>query len=345
MRKHLPWAAAAALVACGLVSATPAQALSCAPADVWANSVDDDNGDHTLARFSVEPGTGDLTLVSSVPLARVYGDIAIATEDGDVWGTDFLPAVPEDNGFFRIDPATGAEVDRVALAPELTATVGQAIQLNALSFRPDGRVYTAPGWSTNVVVVDLADGSWSRPTVEDLPILEPTWDDHFSAGDFLTLESGEVLAVANAQEDLADASTIISYLVIFDFDAGTSRIIGRMSHWVNGAAQSGSWAYFAGQSGTIERLSLDTLPTDEDPARDLTPLLATAYDLPGGKWFGIASPQDSGVCPPVVVVVEEAAPTLPDTGRPLDGALLALGGAALLAAGAAIAVRRPRPRS
>src|SRR5690606_31294710 len=141
---------------------------------------------------------------ATVAATRVYGDIAIATEDGDVWGTDFHPAVPGDNGFFRIDPATGAEIGRVAIAPPLVATVGDAEELNSLSFRADGSVYTAPGWPTNIYVVDLADGSWSRPSVPALPILEPAWDDHFPAGDFLTLEDGRVLAVANAQEDAAD---------------------------------------------------------------------------------------------------------------------------------------------
>jgi Gram positive anchor. len=348
MRRVLPITATVGMVAAVLAFATPAQALSCAPASVWGNAIDEVTDASELRRFSVDPATGALTPEASVPVPRVYGDIAIATEDGDVWGTDFGPAVPGDTGFYPVDPATGAEGPRVATVPPLTATVGSADELNALSFRADGLVYTAAGWSTNIFVVDLADGSWSRPSVEDIPQLEPTWDDNYPAGDFVTLESGEVLAVANAVQDAADyLNTTISYLVVLDFAAGTSKIVGRFSQWVNGVAQSGQWLFFAGQSGELYRLALADLPTLHDPAADLTAALTPVFDLPGFKWFGIASPQDTGVCPPVTGGGSAGAPTLPDTGETEDLLLLALGGVALLGAGtsAVLLARERRSRA
>lgn len=345
MKKFLPITAGAGVLACSLVIASPAHAIDCDPATVWTSDWIDADELSLLQQYEVDPETGDLEILRTVmaPMSA-YGDIAIETEDGDLWATDFLPNDPTDHGFFRIDPEDGQEITRLPLSPTLAASTGDAEQLNALSFRPDGRIYTAAGFSRDIWVVNPADGTWTQPDPAVIPELEPGWEDNFSAGDFITLEDDRVLGVANAIEDLDDVEgTIVSYLVLFDFEAHTSAIVGRFDQWVNGLAQSSHWGFLAGQDGDVFRIDLDTLPTDHDPARDLTAFVAIAHANErgdSGRWFGIASAQDSGVC--VAAAEDDDTPRLPDTG-PADVAPLAIAATVLLGAG--IVLRMVRRRS
>lgn len=86
-----------------------------------------------------------------------------------------------------------------------------------------------------------------------------------SGGDFLTLDSGLILGLAH---DGADRG----FLMLFDFAAGTSTVVGQVPLSF-GAALSGGRVYLAASTGEI--LVLDGIPTTASEAPLATSVVAT----------------------------------------------------------------------
>lgn len=142
---------------------------------------------------------------------------------------------------YGVDPTTGA------LTLESEVTLDRP--LGDIAWNADETRLTAGYHYTSIFEVDPATG-----VITDAPLSFPTLADGesylASSGDFLTFEDGKVLGVAYD-------GNVNSYLVLFDFDAGTSTVVGQVPFSV-GAALSGGRVYLASTTGEI--LSRDALP-------------------------------------------------------------------------------------
>ncbi|KQS54775.1 hypothetical protein ASG36_20225 [Geodermatophilus sp. Leaf369] len=203
--------------------------------------------------------------LSSVALTRQYGDIALLP-DGTLYGVWFANNT---NTLFRIDPETGVELATIPI-------IGAAAPAwNALSARPDGTLLLAAGSEQTVYSVDPATGV--ATTFATLP------GTFTSAGDFLSLADGDVLAAVTGPSDA---------LVRIKPD-GTAFQIGTVPQSF-GAAQSGGVVYLAGGNGTL--YSVDALPTTTSTA----PLATTTVAATGLGFYGATSLGDAGLCSDLV---------------------------------------------
>lgn len=227
---------------------------TCGAATIYVN---------TPTALNVYSPTG--TLISSNPLSVVYGDIAFNTYGSVLYGIRFSSTPRLDT----INVLTGA----VLTSTVLTGPVSGVSGLNALSGLPNGDLLTGSGTTTTLYELNPATGV-STVYPASLPA------GHASAGDFLTLADGDVLAVTNRSG--------VDDLVRLHPDNSTT-IIGTVASSF-GAAQSGGAIYLAGADGVIRELS--TIPT----AVSASPLPTTTVVSTGLPLYGATSVQDSGQC-------------------------------------------------
>lgn len=329
--------AGVALLSMGFAQGAHA-APGCVPAtDVWLNSWDSSSETGTLQRFTVDPTTGALSHATTLPATNAYGDIAMSPDESGLYAVSYVRA-PEETELIRLDPATGAELERTAIAP-LVTTDGTAEIFNALSFSPDGRVFLGGPRTTNLFSVDPSDGSWTTPTPPSFPSLSDTTL-LYSAGDFLTLPDGDLLAVLTNSTIPDGPWTFLSRI---DLGAGTATVVARIADRVQGAAQAGGRVYLAAVSGTV--YSIDEIPQGTDENHDITAQLEVALASDGvTSWWGATSAQDAtGGCPVPAVPgtppgeAPSEAPELAATGTEVPplaalAGLTAIAGALLLAA-------------
>ncbi|UPL14208.1 DUF7507 domain-containing protein [Microbacterium galbinum] len=265
-------------------AAVPAQAAevplavtpgACVPADVYVNSGEDPL---TLQRYGADAATGALALESSVALDRSFGDIAWNADETVLYGVDWT----DPQHLFTIDAATGVSTDAGEILFDDGSAPFEDNWLNSLSATADGRLLAAGYLYTSIWFLDP-----ETARLTDAPVSFPMLADGetylASGGDFLTLDSGLILGLAH---DGADRG----FLVLFDFAAGTSTVVGQVPLSF-GAALSGGRVYLAASTGEI--LVLDGIPTTASEAPLATSVVATT-DLP---LYGATSRQDSGACP------------------------------------------------
>lgn len=265
-------------------AAVPAQAAevplavtpgACVPADVYVNSGDDPL---TLQRYGADAATGALALESSVALDRSFGDIAWNADETVLYGVDWT----DPQHLFTIDAATGVSTDAGEILFDDGSAPFEDNWLNSLSATADGRLLAAGYLYTSIWYLDP-----ETARLTDAPVSFPMLADGetylASGGDFLTLDSGLILGLAH---DGADRG----FLVLFDFAAGTSTVVGQVPLSF-GAALSGGRVYLAASTGEI--LVLDGIPTTASEAPLATSVVATT----GLPLYGATSRQDSGACP------------------------------------------------
>ncbi|MFD7414181.1 DUF7507 domain-containing protein [Kitasatospora purpeofusca] len=309
-RRPLPAVLAVAIgvaLACGLAGTTPAAAsppaatgspapagspgaagsappravrADCPPVPLWANT-----GGATQSLIEYDT-TG--TVLASAPLVRDYGDIAFAPDGSKLYGVSF----PDAPVLYTIDPATGAETASVAITGPLAELSPPAA--NGLTARSDGMLITGSFVTNLIYLVDPATGVSTLA-----PYAFP--DGFVSAGDFLTLADGDVLAFASPAGAVMGTPSPVFRI----HPDNTVTRIGTVPQTF-GAAQSGGSVYAFASDGTIDRL--DSVPTA--PSTD--PLPVTTVSATGSGFYGATAPQDSSSCvTPAYTIAKGAAPAGP----------------------------------
>ena len=257
----------------GAVTGTPS-VTTCGSSDIYVNS---GGGDDVLASYTTAG-----TLVSSVPLAVDYGDIAFDASGTTLYGIQFEAAGAVID---TIDPATGAVTATVtATGPASTDSA-----FNGLTALPDGTLLA--GGDDGNVLYDI-NPSTGVSTVFRAQL--PTG--FFSAGDYDTLSDGDILALT-VDPNNGSVATLVRI-----HQNNTDTIVGTvpMSY---GMAQSEGDIFLAGADGVLR--SLATVPTAEsDSALSTTTVVNTGLAL-----YGATSDQDADQCVTPVTPVTNGTPT------------------------------------
>lgn len=261
-------------------AASKARAV-CPPTPLWANT---GGNDQRLIQYDT---TG--TALSNVPLARDYGDIAFSPNGSTLYGVDF-PGSPDTATLYTIDPVTGAETSSRPISGPLAA-VTSVPAVNGLTARADGMLIAGSFNSSQIFLIDPATGvSTLFPASFPAGIV--------SAGDFITLDDGDVLAFGTA--DAASPSPVFRIR-----PDNTVVQIGTVPQTF-GAAKSAGSVYAFASNGDINLLT--SLPTTASTA----PLPVTTVEATGRGFYGATSAQDSGSCvAPAYTVAKSASPTGP----------------------------------
>ncbi|KAB1887788.1 hypothetical protein F6W70_10585 [Microbacterium maritypicum] len=242
-------------------------AAVCTPGNIYANT---GGAVNELNKYST---TGDL--VSSVPLARSYTDIAFLGDGVTLYG--IAPGTP--TVLYTINPDTGAEIASVPV----TGLPATAYFANALSALPDGSllVGAAPNGETGRMIFEI------NPTTGVATPFQAMFPTGFgSAGDFLSLADGDILAVGST------GSGGSLFRIAPDFSVTEVGTVPQSF----GAAQSGGNIYLAGSNGDVyEIASVPVVPST-------SPVPLTTIAATGLPFFGATSPQDSGLCSELTLV-------------------------------------------
>ncbi len=263
----------------GAVTGTPA-VTTCGSSDIYVNS---GGSDDVLASYTTAG-----KLVSSVPLAVDYGDIAFDASGTALYGIQFdaVGAVID-----TIDPATGAVTATVtATGPASTDSF-----FNGLTALPDGTLLT--GGDNDNLLYDI-NPSTGVSTVFRAQL--PTG--LFSAGDYDTLSDGDILALT-VDPNNASVATLVRI-----HENNTDTIVGTvpMSY---GMAQSEGHIFLAGADGVLR--SLATIPT----AASDSPISTSTVVSTGLAIYGATSDQDADQCVTPVTPVTTVTPVTPTGGR------------------------------
>ncbi|MGZ9935499.1 DUF7927 domain-containing protein [Streptomyces sp. NC-S4] len=262
------------------VAASKARAV-CPPTPLWANT---GGNDRRLIQYDT---TGNA--LSNVPLVRDYGDIAFSPDGSTLYGVDF-PGSPGSATLYSIDPVTGAETASRPISGPLAA-VTSVPAVNGLTSRADGMLITGSFNTSQIFLIDPATGV-STP----FPVSFPAGV--VSAGDFITLDDGDILAFGTL--DTTSPSPVFRIR-----PDNTIIQIGTVPQTF-GAAKSAGSVYSFASNGDINLLT--GLPTTASTA----PLPVTTIEATGRSFYGASSAQDSGSCVvPAYTVAKSASPTGP----------------------------------
>ncbi|MFT4279743.1 hypothetical protein [Microbacterium sp.] len=236
-----------------------AWAAVCEPGSIYVN--------HGALPYGLGHYSADGTLIEEAPLARAYGDIGFSGDGATLYGISFT----NPPRLFVIDETTGAETSEIPLigAP--------ATSLNSLSALPNGNLL-AGGPSTTVIYEINPTTGVVTPYGASFPA------GYASAGDFLSLADGDILATATST---ADSSR--NFVIRIHPDMSRTVVGSIPISW--GAAQTGGRIYLGGSNGVISLLN--TVPT----AASTAPLAVTPVTDTGRSIWGATSRQDSGLCP------------------------------------------------
>ncbi|MEU6312330.1 hypothetical protein [Streptomyces sp. NPDC047014] len=263
-------------------AASKARAV-CPPTPLWANT---GGSDRRLIQYDA---TG--TALSDVPLVRDYGDIAFSPDGSTLYGVNF-PGSAGSVTLYTIDPVTGAETaSRPITGPLAAVTPTPAV--NGLTARADGMLIAGSFFSSQIFLIDPATGASTL-----FPASFPAGI--VSAGDFITLDDGDVLAFGTP-----DA---VSPSPVFRIRPDNTVVqIGTVPQTF-GAAKSAGSVYAFASNGDINLLT--SLPT----TASTSPLPVTTVEATGRGFFGATSSQDSGSCAaPAYTVAKSATPRGPVT--------------------------------
>ncbi|WP_405939569.1 DUF11 domain-containing protein [Streptomyces sp. NBC_00726] len=259
-------------------AAAPTPRAECPPTTLWANT---GGATRDLIQYDTEG-----TALSTAPLVRDYGDIAFSPDGSTLYGVDF----PGDAGattLYTIDPVTGAETASTPITGPL-AEVTPLPAVNGLTARADGALIAGSFDTGQIFLIDPATGV-STPFPASFPA------GVVSAGDFITLDDGDILAFGTP--DATSPSPVFRI-----HPDNTIVQIGTVPQTF-GAAKSAGTVYAFASSGDINRL--DSLPT----TASTDPLPVTTVKATGSGFYGATSTQDSGTCvTPAYTVAKTATP-------------------------------------
>ena len=260
----------AALVVVAALFAIPAAATAApvcqtTPSNIYVNTSSPNN----LLQYSP---TG--TLVSTVSIPGSYGDTALSADGKILYGITFFG---QPTKLDAIDPSTGALLRSVTV----TGAAAGAVNLNALSALPNGNLLTSNPYEPAIYEID--------PTTGESTLFRAAFPEGYgSAGDFLTLPGGDILAVATVSANLSLPSTLFRI-----HPDGSLTEIGTVPRTF-GAAQSGGRIYLAGADNVIRVLAEVPEAASTAPL-PVTELATVSSSL--GEVFGATAPGDSGECP------------------------------------------------
>ncbi|MEF2527776.1 MULTISPECIES: DUF7507 domain-containing protein [Streptomyces] len=253
----------------------------CPPGPLWANT-------GGTARRLIQYDT-EGNVLSSTAAVRDYGDIAFSADGTRLYGVDFPGA--GSTTLYTLDPVTGAETASVPVTgpiADLSAQGSSAV--NGLTARADGMLIAGSFGTHQIFLIDPATGASTAA-----PYAFPAG--FVSAGDFLTLADGDVLAFASPAGRPSAPSAVFRI-----HPDNTVTQIGTIPQMFGGALSGGS-VYAFGSAGDIYRLT--GLPT----AESTEPLPVTVVEATGNPFFGATALQDAGQCPEPAYTVEKAAST------------------------------------
>ncbi|MFF3089657.1 hypothetical protein ACFVRB_32140 [Streptomyces nojiriensis] len=246
-------------------AAAPKARAVCPPAPLWANT---GGNDQRLIQYDTTGNT-----LSNVPLVRDYGDIAFSPDGSTLYGVDF-PGSPDSATLYTIDPVTGAETASRPISGPLAA-VTSTPAVNGLTARADGMLIAGSFATNQIFLINPATGASTL-----FPVSFPA--DTVSAGDFITLDDGDILAFGT--QIVGNPSPV------FRFRPDNTLIqIGTVPQTF-GAAKSAGSVYAFASNGDINLLT--ALPTTASTA----PLPVTTVEATGRGFYGASSAQDGGNC-------------------------------------------------
>ena len=210
----------------------------------------------------------DGSRISSVPAARDYGDIAL-TPGGTLYGVGFTSAPAK---LYKINQSSGAEIATVTVSGAAAGVPA----LNALSAAPDGSLLAGASGSTTIYKVNPSTGASQQYAT--LPA------GFTSAGDFLSLPDGDLLALTVNPSNAAQSALVRVR------SNGTANAVGTVP-LTYGASQSAGAVYLAGADGTLRAVAV--VPS----ATSTAAIATTTVVATGSSFYGATSLSDAGVCP------------------------------------------------
>jgi uncharacterized repeat protein (TIGR01451 family)/fimbrial isopeptide formation D2 family protein len=265
-----------------LCTSPPARAQACGFAPIYTNTGSGVTDVPTNAE-QLQSWSPTGTLLSTVPLANNYGDIALDPTGSVLYAIGFSFNEPYARRLYRIDPATGAELSFVSLTGDIVTD--NVVVLNSLGFRGDGTLLVGGAFVSAIYVIDPVTGSTSRFGASFPANVT-------AAGDFVTLPDGDLLA--SGRDNTGGAY----YLYRMRAD-GSVFPIGEVPSTF-GAAMSRGTVYLIGEAGQIHRV--DALPSLATTA----PLPITTIVDSGQSFYGATSAQDAGSrCDPAALTLRK----------------------------------------
>jgi hypothetical protein len=349
VKKALALSGIGAILVGSLALSAPAHATTCPNATLFAAS-----GLGVLYKYD---SAG--TLLGTVNLADGYYDIAFDSANGTFYGLRSTGQLDV------VNVNTGAVIRSVTPAP--TTNVW-----NAASVLPGGMIAVPFNNSSTVSWADTKLGYMNPSTgavtanfnMNDIRDENGATYTHWrSAGDFITLQDGSLLALLY-NNDIAPITTTTMVVKITN---GQGIILGKVPYLVYGAARVADSIILAGSDGVARKIT--SLPTAAGRGDIATTVFASITGAgAAGQFYSAAGTEDSSVssCSPtglsgytagvdayatavpaapliagevrVTPVAPAADPTLANTGR--DWSMLPLAGFVLLAIGLAARVSR-----
>jgi hypothetical protein len=349
VKKVLALSSIGAILVGSLVISQPASASTCPNATFFAAS-----GTGVLTKYN---SAG--TLLGTVNLATDYYDIAFDSANGTFYG------LRSSGQLDVINVNTGSVIRSVT--PASVTNVW-----NAASVLPGGMIAvpfnnsSAVGWAdTKLAYMNPTTGAvtanFNMNEIKDEN--GATYTRWRSAGDFITLQDGSLLALLY-NENIAPIATTT---IVVKITNGQGVILGKVPHQIFGAARVGEAIVLAGSDGVARKIT--SLPTTAGRGDIATTVFASITAAgAAGQFYSAAGTEDSftSSCSPtgltgftagvdayatavptapliagevrVTPVVPEAVPTLASTGG--DWSILPLTGFALLTLGFAARLSR-----
>ncbi|MFE6813989.1 isopeptide-forming domain-containing fimbrial protein [Streptomyces sp. NPDC057677] len=244
----------------------------CPPTPLWANT---GGATPTLIQYDNAGNT-----ISTAPLLREYGDIAFSPNGSTLYGINF----PDAATLYTINPVTGAETASMPI----TGPLAEVAAINGLTARADGMLIVGSFATSQIFLLDPATGLSTL-----FPASFPA--DIVSAGDFITLDDGDILAFG--------APDTTSPSPVFRIRPDNTVIqIGTVPQTF-GAAKSAGQVYAFASNGDINQIN--SLPTTVSTA----PLPITTIKATGSGFYGATSTQDAGTCvAPAYTIAKKATP-------------------------------------
>ncbi|MFF3017254.1 isopeptide-forming domain-containing fimbrial protein [Streptomyces sp. NPDC057939] len=255
----------------------------CPPTTLWANT---GGGARNLIQYDTTGNT-----LSTAPLVRDYGDIAFSPNGSTLYGVDF-PGTAGSTTLYAINPVTGGETASAPITGPLAA-VTSVPAVNGLTSRADGTLIAGSFNTSQIFLIDPTTGVSTL-----FPVSFPAGV--VSAGDFITLDDGDILAFG--------AASSTSPSPVFRIRPDNTIIqIGTVPQTF-GAAKSAGSVYAFASNGDINLLN--SLPTTASTAV----LPVTTVEATGRGFYGATSTQDAGTCvTPAYTIAKTAKP-----GRAVD---------------------------
>ena len=349
MKKALALSSIGAILVGSLALSSPANAVTCPNATLFAAS-----GTGVLYKYD---SAG--TLLGTVNLATGYYDIAFDSANGTFYGlrsTGQLDVVNVNSGAV-IRSVTPASVTNVWNAASVLPGGMIAVpynNTNTVSYADTKIAYMNP--STGVVTPNY---NMNEITDEN----GTTYTHWRSAGDFVTLQDGSLLALLFN----ADIAPVATTTIVVKITNGQGIILGKVPYEIYGAARVGDDVILAGSDGVARKIT--SLPTAAGRGDIATTVFASITGAgAAGEIYSAAGTEDSSAssCSPsglsgysagvdayataaatapliagevvATPVAPVADPTLANTGR--DWSVLPLAGFGLLVLGIAARLSR-----